>query len=40
MNGQIAQLFALTKLVVPNSSICPGWGGVTIAPATTPTTAG
>jgi hypothetical protein len=40
MNGQIAQLFALTKLVVPNSSICPGWGGVTIAPANTPTTAG
>jgi hypothetical protein len=25
MNGQIAQFFALTKLVVPNSSICPGW---------------
>jgi hypothetical protein len=25
MGGQIAQLFALTKLVVPNSSICPGW---------------
>jgi hypothetical protein len=23
MGGQIAQLFALTKLVVPNSSICP-----------------
>jgi hypothetical protein len=23
--GQVNQLFALTKLVVPNSSICPGW---------------
>lgn len=40
MSSQIAQLFGLTKLVVPNSSVCPGWGGVTIAPAATPTTAG
>lgn len=39
MSGQIAQLFALTKLVVPNSSVCPGWGNVNIAPATTPATA-
>lgn len=38
MQGQIAQLYSLTKLVVPNSSICPGWGNVTIAPATTPAT--
>ena len=38
MGGQIAQLYALTKLVVPNSSICPGWGNVTVAPATTTTT--
>jgi hypothetical protein len=30
----------ITKLVVPNSSVCPGWGTVTVAPATTPTTAG
>lgn len=37
MQGQIAQLMSLTKLVVPNSSICPGWGDVTVAvtPATT-----
>lgn len=28
----------ITKLVVPNSSICPGWGNVTITPATTGTT--
>lgn len=34
MGGQIAQLFALTKLVIPNSSVCPGWGNVTVAPAT------
>ena len=35
MQGQIAQLFGLTKLVVPNTSVCPGWGNVTITPATT-----
>ena len=35
MAGQIAQLMNLTKLVVPNSSVCPGWGEVTVAPATT-----
>lgn len=38
INGQVAQLMALTKLVVPNSSICPGWGNVTVTPATAPTT--
>lgn len=37
--SQVNQLFALTKLVIPNGSICPGWGNVTVAPATT-TTAG
>lgn len=35
MQSQIAQLMALTKLVVPNGSVCPGWGNVTVAPATT-----
>jgi hypothetical protein len=40
MQGQIGQLFGLTKLVVPNTSVCPGWGNVTITPSTTPTTAG
>ena len=25
MQGQIAQLYSLTKLVIPNGSICPGW---------------
>ncbi len=34
MRTQIEQLFGLTKLVVPNTSVCPGWGNVTIAPAT------
>ena len=34
---QVAQLMGLTKLVVPNGSICPGWGDVTVSvtPATT-----
>lgn len=38
MQGQIQQLYGLTKLVVPNTSVCPGWGNVTITPATTPAT--
>lgn len=38
LQNQVAQLMGLTKLVVPNSSVCPGWGNVTITPATTTTT--
>lgn len=38
MQGQIAQLYSLTKLVVPNTSVCPGWGDVTITPAAAATT--
>lgn len=38
IQSQIAQLQGLTKLVVPNTSVCPGWGNVTITPATTTTT--
>ena len=38
IQGQIAQLMSLTKLVVPNGSVCPGWGNVTITPAAAPTT--
>lgn len=37
ISGQVAQLMALTKLVVPNASICPGWGEVTVT--TTPAAA-
>ena len=40
IEGQVAQLFSLTKLVVPNTSVCPGWGNVTITPSTTTTTTG
>ena len=38
MASQIAALNSLTKLVVPNASICPGWGDVT--GSVTPATAG
>lgn len=38
LSGQIAQLMNLTKLVIPNGSVCPGWGDVTVTPATAPTT--
>lgn len=30
----------ITKLVVPNTAICPGWGNVTITPATSTTSNG
>ena len=33
--NQVNQLMALTKVVIPNTSICPGWGNVTVTPATT-----
>ena len=36
MQGQIAQLQSLTKLVVPNSSVCPGWGEVKVTMPTAP----
>lgn len=38
ISGQVAQLMALTKLVIPNGSICPGWCNVTVTPAAAPTT--
>lgn len=37
IQGQVAQLFGLTKLVVPNTSVCPGWGDVNITVPTTTT---
>lgn len=30
---QIERLYTLTKLVVPNGNIAPGWGPVSVAPA-------
>lgn len=38
VNGIQAVLGSITKTVVPNTSVCPGWGDVTITPATTTTT--
>lgn len=38
LQNQVAQLYGLTKLIIPNVSVCPGWGNVTVTPATTPTT--
>ena len=40
MANQIAALNGLTKLVIPNTSVCPGWGNVTVTPATGGTTTG
>ena len=37
ISGQVAQLMSLTKLVIPNGSVCPGWGNVNVTPATTTT---
>lgn len=35
MQGQLA---SITKIVVPNTSVCPGWGNATITPAAATTT--
>jgi len=34
IQNQVAQLMGLTRLVIPNGSVCPGWGDVTVTPAT------
>lgn len=34
MRGQIDQLYSLTRLVIPNYKVCPGWGEVTVTPTT------
>lgn len=36
---QVEQLLGLTKLVVPNSSVCPGWGEATVTVSTSTTAA-
>lgn len=35
LQNQIGVLNGLTKTVIPNGSVCPGWGNVTVTPATT-----
>lgn len=34
LNSTTAQIMGLTKLVVPNGSICPGWGDATVTVST------
>lgn len=38
LTSQVGQLYSLTQLKVANSSVCPGWGPVTITPGTGGTT--
>lgn len=37
LQNQVGQLFGLTKLGIPNSSLCPGYGEVKVTPVTTTT---
>lgn len=34
LQNQVTALQGLTKLVIPNSSVCPGWGAVKVTPET------
>lgn len=36
--NNIAQLMSLTKVVIPNGNVCPGWGNATVSVSTTPAT--
>jgi hypothetical protein len=36
--GKVSNIYDVFKLVVPNSSVCPGWGNVTITPSASTTT--
>lgn len=38
IQNQVNQLLGLTKIVVPNSSVCPGWGNATVTVSTGTTT--
>lgn len=40
IQNQVNQLLGLTKLVVPNSSVCPGWGEAKVTVSTGTTTTG
>ena len=37
LTTKVNNIYDVFKLVVPNSSVCPGWGNVTITPAATTT---
>lgn len=38
LQNQVAQLQGMTKMVIPNSSVCPGWGTATVSVSTGTTT--
>lgn len=38
LTGKVNDIYDVFKLVMPNSSVCPGWGPVNVTPATTTTT--
>lgn len=38
LQNQMAQLYGMTKMVIPNTSVCPGWGNAEVTIATTPAT--
>jgi hypothetical protein len=40
VKGDVAALMALTKTVIPNSNVCPGWGDVTVSVTPAPATTG
>lgn len=37
LTGKVNDIYDVFKLVMPNSSVCPGWGPVNVTPATTTT---
>ena len=37
---QLAQLYSLTKLVIPNGNVSPGWGPVVVEPVPAPIVTG
>ena len=39
INKQIQQLQSMTKLVIPNGNVAPGWGAVLVEPVLAPTSA-
>lgn len=40
LKGDVAELLSLTKRVIPNGNVCPGWGDVTVSVTPAPTTTG
>ena len=38
LKSQVACLMGLTKTIIPNTSVCPGWGNVNVTPTPATTT--